>query len=160
MEAEQKNGNKNRTKAVLIISVMVFAIGFGLGFYIFGYHKRSSTDYKQSLREVIEYIDTLEKERNDLAARLKSLETRQGPLPGGAPVDAAPTTSLQERVDALERENASLRSSMTQNQALLQENYQLRGRLQALEERMGPPAGSSALQQGQPAPTQTIPPSR
>jgi len=160
MEAEQKIGQKNKTKVILIMSVIIFAIGFGLGFYIFGYHKKASTDYKQSLREVIEYIDTLEKERKDLNARLRSLETQKAPLNEGAEVGVTPTTSMQDRLETLERENASLRSSISQNQSLLQENYQLRGRLQALEGGMQPPAAGTAPQQTQAAPTQTIPPSR
>jgi len=157
MEADQKIGQKNATKAILIMSLIIFAIGFGLGFYIFGYHKKSSTDYKQNLQEVIDYIDTLEKERKDLTAKLRSLETQQAPLNESAKVGVTTTTSVQDRVEALERENASLRSSMSQNQALLQENYQLRGRLQALEGRINPPAEGQALQQTQTAPPQTIP---
>ena len=155
MEEEKKIGQKN--KAILIMSIIIFVIGFGLGFYIFGYHKKSSTDYKQNLREVIEYIDTLEKERKDLYAKLRTLETQRDPLQEGVKAGATPTINVQERLDTLERENASLRSSMSQNQALLQENYQLRGRLQALEGRTNSPSEGAALQQSQTAPPQTIP---
>ncbi|MEN6474869.1 MAG: hypothetical protein ABFD81_12705 [Syntrophaceae bacterium] len=157
MEEEKKIGQKNKTKAILIMSIIIFAIGFGLGFYVFGYHKKSSTDYKQSLREVIAYIDALEKDRNELSAKLKSLDAQREPLKEGAQSGVPQTVSLQERLEALERENASLRSSMSQNQALLQENYQLRGRLQVLEGQMNPQGGGAALQRTQPETPPTTP---
>jgi hypothetical protein len=71
----------------------------------------------------------------------------------GAGPGVAQTSTLQARLDTLERENASLRSNMSQNQALLQENYQLRGRLQSLEGRLNTPGSTPAIPLQQPVPT-------
>lgn len=155
MEAEQKGGQKNMTKAILIMSVIVFAVGFGMGFYIFGYHKKASADYKQSLREVIGYIDSLEKERKELSERIGSFEAQRDFLKEAGGADASQDVELRQRLEALERENASLRSAMSQNQTLLQENYQLRGRVQALEGGMDPHGAGAAPQQQQPVTPQT-----
>ncbi len=155
METEHTVGQKSMTKAILIMSIIIFIVGFGLGFYIFGYHKKASTDYKQSLREVIDYIDSLEKERNALSDRLKAFETQREPAKLGAGAAESQTAAVQQRLEALERENASLRSSMIQNQTLLQENYQLRSRVQALEGGMNPQGAGAAAPQPQPVAPQT-----
>jgi septal ring factor EnvC (AmiA/AmiB activator) len=157
METEQKTdrskGRNSKTKAILIMSIIIFAVGFGLGFYVFGYHKQSSTDYKENLREVISYIDSLEKERKELSDKLKSLEALREPVKPGVQTGDTQPPSQQGRLEALERENASLRSNLNQNQVLLQENYELRVRVKDLEARQGEGA---VLQQ--PLQPQTMPP--
>ena len=155
MEAEHKGGQKNMTRAILMLSVIVFAVGFGMGFYVFGYHKKTSADYKQSLREVIGYIDSLEKERKELSERIGAFEAQRDLLKKGAGDDTIQTVELRQRLETLERENATLRSAMSQNQTLLQENYQLRERVQALEGGMDPHRAAAAPQQPQPAMPQT-----
>lgn len=155
MEAEPKNNQKYKTNAILIMAVIIFAVGFGLGFYVFGYHKQTSADYKQCLHQVIDYIDAMEKEQKDLSAKIRALEAERDMLKKGAAPGVAQTSSLQARLDSLERENAFLRTSMSQNQALTQENYQLRGRLQSLEAHMNVQGTVPSIPQPQTGPPAT-----
>lgn len=133
MQGEGKTVEKKKTNAVLILSVIVFIIGFGLGFYIFGYHKQNTKNYKDELREVIAYIGDLENKQKELMEKNQAIAVELDMLKKGATPQSAETASLQARVAALERENGVLRNSLGQNQALIQENYQLRARIQGLE---------------------------
>lgn len=150
MEGADKSGERKKTNAILIMSVIIFAIGFGLGFYIFGYHKQQTKDYKDVLREVITYIGDLENKQKALMEKNKAFEVELDMLKKGATPENAQTVSLQAHVAALERENGMLRSSMSQNQALIQENYQLRARIQGLETQVNVPRAVPTM----PAPTQ------
>lgn len=156
MQGEGKTVEKKKTNAVLILSVIVFIIGFGLGFYIFGYHKQNTKDYKVELREVIAYIGDLENKQKELMEKNQAIAVELDMLKKGATPQSAETASMQARIAALERENGVLRNSLSQNQALIQENYQLRARIQSLEG-VGVPRTTPAAplpSTAQPAPAQ------
>jgi cell division protein FtsB len=134
MEGEKKKKGPN---AILIMSVIIFVIGFGLGFYIWGYHKQKAQDYREVLQEVSDYLVGLEKKNAQISAKNKSLEDEVSMLTKGGKPAAGQTVDLQAQLASLERENAFLRSTLNQNQALVQENNQLRSKVQALEVQLG-----------------------
>jgi cell division protein FtsB len=134
MEGEKQKKGPN---AILIMSVIIFVIGFGLGFYIWGYHKQKAQDYREVLQEVSDYLVGLEKKNAQISAKNKSLEDEVSMLTKGGKPAAGQTVDLQAQLASLERENAFLRSTLNQNQALIQENNQLRSKVQALEAQLG-----------------------
>lgn len=119
---------------VIIMSIVVFIVGFGLGFYIWGYKRAEDKDYKQMLKEVINYIDSMERLNVDMSKEVDSLKKDNSMLK--SPSNAQIVT-LQSKIQSLQNENASLRSMAGQSQYLIQENARLNSEIQALKSGQG-----------------------
>ena len=128
---------KSHVRALLVILLVLFLFGLFLGYYIWGFQKQRHPDYKDMLQQTITYITTLEEKNQELAKGISSLENEVSSLKKqqGMPENNQ-ITKLNERVAVLEKENVDLKSVLSQNEALSQENQQLRQKVQALVEDM------------------------
>jgi cell division protein FtsB len=128
---------KSHVRALLVILLVLFLFGLFLGYYIWGFQKQKHPDYKDMLQQTITYITTLEEKNQELAKGISSLENEVSSLKKqqGMPENSQ-ITKLNERVAVLEKENVDLKSVLSQNEALSQENQQLRQKVQALVEDM------------------------
>ncbi len=128
---------KSHVRALLVIFLVLFLFGLFLGYYIWGFQKQRHPDYKDMLQQTITYITTLEEKNQELAKEISGLENDVSSLKKqqGMPENNQ-ITKLNERVAVLEKENVDLKSVLSQNEALSQENQQLRQKVQALVEAM------------------------
>jgi cell division protein FtsB len=144
---------KSHVRALLVILLVLFLFGLFLGYYIWGFQKQRHPDYKDMLQQTITYITTLEEKNQELAKEISGLENEVSSLKKqqGMPENNQ-ITKLNERVAVLEKENVDLKSVLSQNEALSQENQQLRQKVQALVEDMNvsrppkSPGGSPPVQ--------------
>lgn len=126
-----ETGNKKIIyNPIVIMSIVVFVVGFGLGFYIWGYHKNEKKDYKAILKDAAAYVDGMERLNGDLTKEVETLKKDNSMLksPSNAQIVA-----LQSRIQDLERENNSFKSLAGQSQYLVQENARLNSELQTLK---------------------------
>ena len=128
---------KSHVRALLVILLVLFLFGLFLGYYIWGFQKQRHPDYKDMLQQTITYITTLEEKNQELAKEISGLENDVSSLKKqqGMPENNQ-ITKLNERVAVLEKENVDLKSVLSQNEALTQENQQLRQKVQVLVEDM------------------------
>jgi uncharacterized protein HemX len=119
---------------IIIMSIIIFIVGFGLGFYIWGYHKAEKKDYKEMLRDAISYIDSMERLNTDMSKEVDGLKKDNSMLksPSNAQI-----VGLQSKILSLQNENASLRTMAGQSQYLIQENARLNSEIQMLRSRPG-----------------------
>jgi regulator of replication initiation timing len=132
---------------IIIMSIVVFIVGFGLGFYIWGYHKAKDKDYKEMLKEVITYVDGMERLNADLTKEVDGLKKDNSMLKSPS---NAQLVALQSKIQSLQNENTSLRSMAGQSQYLVQENARLNSENQMLRSRLGSSSIPGAQQQGTP----------
>ncbi|MFY9397905.1 MAG: hypothetical protein WAR22_06020, partial [Desulfomonilia bacterium] len=71
-------GRKRTFIAPLVLAGVLLISGLVLGFYIWGVDRRDQVDYKQTLRETIDYIATLEHRNESLRKQVGTLETELG----------------------------------------------------------------------------------
>jgi predicted RNase H-like nuclease (RuvC/YqgF family) len=134
---QDETGGRGRFKAVALVMLVVFLVGMFLGYYIWGYRRQKSPDYKEMLQQTISYIGAIEEKNKELTARVGSLETEAESLkkrldqPQGSG-----GSDLGRRIEALEKENAELRPIASERDGLLKENQQLRQRVQSLVEEL------------------------
>jgi len=100
----------------LSLAVVLFLAGVILGFSIWGVDRREQVDYKQTLREVIDYIATIEHRNENLRERVGTLETDLAVAREQKQESAQQRTddiaSLKRRIEALQKENQQLRSAL------------------------------------------------
>lgn len=132
---------------IVIMSIVVFIVGFGLGFYIWGYHKAKEKDYKAMLKDVISYIDGMERLNADLTKEVDGLKKDNSMLKSPS---NAQMVALQSKIQSLQNENTSLRSMAGQGQYLIQENARLNSEIQMLRSRLGASSMPGTQQQGVP----------
>ena len=146
MQGENK---KSLLNPIVIMSIIVFIVGFGLGFYIWGYHKKETKDYKEMLKEVTAYIDSMERLNIDMSKEVDGLKKDNSMLKSPA---NAQVVGLQSKILSLQNENASLRTMAGQSQFLIQENARLNSENQMLRSKTGtssvPKMQPGAPQQG------------
>jgi len=131
---------KSHIRSILVILLVIFLVGLFAGYYFWGYRKAQHPDYKDMLKQTISYIATLEQKNQELSTRAGSLENEVASLKSQqAGQDDTTVVRLNERLSVLEKENADLKSSVSSNEALVQENQQLRQRVQTLVEQMNSP---------------------
>jgi regulator of replication initiation timing len=153
----QEEGKKSFLNPIIIMSIVIFIVGFGLGFYIWGYHKKDTKDYKEMLREVTAYIDSMERLNADMSKEVEGLKKDNSMLKSPS---NAQLVGLQSKIQSLQNDNASLRTMAGQSQVLIQENARLNSENQVLRSKLGassmPNAQPGLPQQGmnaaQPAP--------
>ncbi|HPI92913.1 MAG TPA: hypothetical protein PLT09_03905 [Deltaproteobacteria bacterium] len=148
MEEEQRE--KTHVRAIAVILVVIFLGGLFAGYYFWGYRGQRHQDYKEMLRQTISYISTLEEKNQELTAKVGSLENEVDSLKKqqSAPAETQ-VANLSEKLAVLEKENADLKASVSDKEGLVQENLQLRQKVQTLVEEMNasrPPASSGAQQ--------------
>jgi hypothetical protein len=131
MQGETK---KTLLNPIIIMSVVIFIVGFALGFYIWGYHKSATKDYKEMLRETIGYIDSIERLNADMSKEIDGLKKDNSMLKSPS---NAQLVGLQSKILSLQNENASLRSMAGQSQYLIQENARLNSENQMLRSKLG-----------------------
>ena len=131
MQGENK---KSLLNPIVIMSIIVFIVGFGLGFYIWGYHKKETKDYKEMLKEVTAYIDSMERLNTDMSKEVDGLKKDNSMLKSPA---NAQVVGLQSKILSLQNENASLRTMAGQSQFLIQENARLNSENQMLRSKTG-----------------------
>ena len=148
-------GEKSHVRAVIVVLLVVFLGGLFVGYYFWGYRKQQHPDYRDMLRQTISYISALEEKNQEMTGRISTLENEVASLnkQQGLPEESQ-IARLNEKVSALEKENALLKSSAAQNEALTQENQQLRQRVQTLVEQMNSAKGAKT---GGGAPAQLSP---
>lgn len=127
---------KKRSMIPLVIAVMLFVVGLILGYYIWGANKEKQIDYKKFLTETVNYIATLEHKNQKLLAEVDTLETEVNMLQqkqaAGMEQDSGQMDALSRRITALEKENQELKTAITENDRLAQENRELKERIQDL----------------------------
>jgi septal ring factor EnvC (AmiA/AmiB activator) len=128
---------KSHTRAIVVTLLLIFLVGLFAGYYFWGYRKQQHPDYKEMLKQTISYISTLEEKNQELSGKLSTLENDIASLKKqqGVPEESQ-MARLNERLSVLEKENTDLKVIAGQNEALVQENQQLRQRVQALVEQM------------------------
>jgi len=131
---------------IIIMSIIIFIVGFGLGFYIWGYHKAEKKDYKEMLRDAISYIDSMERLNADMSKEVDGLKKDNSMLKSPS---NAQLVGLQSKILSLQNENASLRAMAGQSQYLIQENARLNSEIQMLRSRLGATSMPN-MQQGVP----------
>jgi hypothetical protein len=131
MQGESK---KSFLNPIIIMSIIIFIVGFGLGFYIWGYHKKETKDYKEMLREVTAYIDSMERLNVDMSKEVEGLKKDNSMLKSPS---NAQLVGLQSKIQSLQNENASLRTMAGQSQFLIQENARLNSENQMLRSKQG-----------------------
>jgi cell division protein FtsB len=152
---------RSHVRAIAVILLVIFLGGLFAGYYFWGYRRLIHPDYKDMLKQTISYISTLEEKNQELSSKVSALENEAASLKKqqGVPEDSQ-LARLNERLSALEKENTDLKTSLSQHEALIQENQQLRQRVQTLVEQMNSSrpqkAGGSAPVQ-MPAPQGTVP---
>jgi regulator of replication initiation timing len=130
----QEESKKSLLNPIIIMSIIVFIVGFGLGFYIWGYHKSETKDYKEMLRETIGYIDSMERLNADMSKEVDGLKKDNSMLKSPS---NAQLVGLQSKIQSLQNENTSLRSMVGQSQYLIQENARLNSENQMLRSKTG-----------------------
>jgi regulator of replication initiation timing len=148
-----ENGNKKFIyNPLVILSVVIFIVGFGLGFYIWGYHKNEKKDYTAILKDAASYVEGMERLNGSLSKEVEALKKDNAMLksPSNAQV-----SELQTRVQELVRENATLKSASEQTQYLVQENARLNSELQLLKLKTD---GTGTIPQAAPGSTQATTP--
>lgn len=156
MEGEREK-ERTHVRAIAVILVVVFLSGVFLGYYVWGYRRQLHPDYKEMLKQTISYISTLEEKNQEMTAKIGTLENDVASLKKqmSAPVEDQ-QARISERLAALEKENADLKVAKSQQDALVQENQQLRQRVQSLVEELN---ASKGPKQAAPAtPTGAAPP--
>ncbi|HPX49066.1 MAG TPA: hypothetical protein P5146_00775 [Desulfomonilia bacterium] len=131
------DGKRNRLIVPLTLAVLVFLAGLILGYSIWGSHRNEKVDYKQVLRDAVDYIVTLEHRNEKLSERVGALETEL----------AVASQRQQENAEQRSGEIASLRQQLN---ALRDENLALRSRLQSLSQDADTGGVSPVPQQGSP----------
>ncbi len=152
MQGESK---KSLFNPIIVMSIIIFIVGFGLGFYIWGYNKAEKKDYKEMLRDAISYIDSMERLNSDMSKEIDGLKKDNSMLKSPS---NAQLVGLQSKILSLQNENANLRAMAGQSQYLIQENARLNTEIQMLRSRLG---SSSMPDMQQVAPQQgmnTMPP--
>jgi cell division protein FtsB len=151
VEVSKVEEEKSHVRFIMFILLVIFLVGLFAGYYFWGYRKMSQPDYKDMLKQTISYISDLEEKNKGLSAQITALGNEVDSLKKqqAAPEDNQ-MVRLNERLSVLEKENADLKSSVSRNEALVQENQQLRQRVQALVEQMNSsrppkPVGSAPL---------------
>lgn len=146
----EEGTEKTNVRAIAVILVVIFLGGLFVGYYFWGYRKQQHPDYKEMLRQTVSYIATLEEKNQELTSKVGALENEVDSLKKqqSAPVDAQ-VASLRDRLAVVEKENADLRTSVAEKEGLVQENQQLRQKVQTLVEELNGsrPPGSSGTRQ-------------
>jgi cell shape-determining protein MreC len=117
------DGKRKNFVAPLALAVVLFLTGIVLGFYIWGVDRGEQMDYKQVLRDTINYIATIEHRNENFRERVAALETELAVAREQGEESAeqltGETESLKQQIQNLRNENRELRSnlqSLTQQQ--------------------------------------------
>jgi len=114
---------KKFSSAPVIFAVIVFAIGLGLGYYLWGIQRQKPTDYKEMLSKTIDYIATIEHKNQTLLKTIDSLENEVDVLKKeskGVPGELeSRLEDLKSRVDSLNKENQQLKQKLTKYENML-----------------------------------------
>ncbi|HVN71513.1 MAG TPA: hypothetical protein VMU10_05790 [Desulfomonilia bacterium] len=152
---------KSHARAIAVVLLVIFLGGLLAGYYFWGYRRQMHPDYTDMLKQTISYISALEEKNQELSSKVSALENEAASLKKqqGVPEDSQ-IARLNERISALEKENSDLKTTLSQHEALLQENQQLRQKMQTLVEQMNASkpqkAGGNAPAQ-MPVPQGTVP---
>ncbi len=123
-------GEKKITSAPVVLAVIVFAIGLGLGYYLWGIQRKGPTDYKEMLSKTIDYIATIEHKNQTLLKTIDTLENEVDVLKKeskGVPVELeSRLKDLKARVDSLQHENQQLKQKLITYENMLKENQALK----------------------------------
>ena len=146
----EEGADRTNVRAIAVILVVIFLGGLFAGYYFGGYRKQQHPDYKEMLRQTISYISTLEEKNQELTSKVGALENEVDSLKKqlSAPVETQ-VANLTDRLAVVEKENADLKASLADKDGLVQENQQLRQRVQTLVEELNaakPPAASGTQQ--------------
>jgi len=129
---------KERKKLItyLIVVIMLFGTGFGLGYYLWGVDREQKPDYKKYLSKTINYIGKLEKNNQDFIKQIKGLQSKVAALKKDLKDvqsrSDAQSKSLQARTASLEKEKARLQSLLGKNQKLSTEKEELQAKIDQL----------------------------
>ncbi len=129
---------KERKKliAYLIVVIMLFGTGFGLGYYLWGVDREQKPDYKKYLSKTIDYIASIEKDNQGFIKQIKGLKSEVAAINKDVKDDQsrsdAQSKSLQIRIASLEEEKARLQSLLGENQKLSKEKEQLQTKIDSL----------------------------
>ncbi|MCU0576510.1 MAG: hypothetical protein MUD15_06765 [Desulfobacterota bacterium] len=152
----EEDKEKSHVRAMAVVLVVVFLVGIFLGYYIWGYRKQQHPDYKDMLKQTISYIATLEEKNQALTSKVGTLENDVVSLKKQQEISGEKSAGLPDRMAVLEKENADLKASLKAQEGLIQENLQLRQKVQALVEQMN--TGSGRPAESLPAPSPAQPP--
>jgi predicted nucleic acid-binding Zn-ribbon protein len=108
------------------------------------------------LKQTISYIATLEEKNQALTSKVGTLENDVVSLKKQQEISGEKSAGLPDRMAVLEKENADLKASLKAQEGLIQENLQLRQKVQALVEQMN--TGSGRPAESLPAPSPAQPP--
>ena len=129
---------KERKKLIsyLIVVIMLFGTGFGLGYYLWGVDREQKPDYKKYLSKTIDYIANLEKNNRGFIKQIKGLKSEvtviNKDVKDAQSRSDAQSKSLQTRIASLEEEKARVQSLVGENQKLSKEKEQLQTKVASL----------------------------
>ncbi|MEA3222588.1 MAG: hypothetical protein U9P49_05430 [Thermodesulfobacteriota bacterium] len=137
----EEKKNKSST-APIILAVVVFIIGLGLGYFLWGVNREKAPDYKNMLKETIDYIATIEHKNRQTIQKVDALENEIAMLQKekvASEVSEETEVKIKEmekEIQVLQEENASLKSSTTTQKEILQQNRMLKATIQQLTEEL------------------------
>ena len=129
---------KERKKliAYLVVIIILFGGGFGLGYYLWGVDREKAPDYKKNLSKTIDYIASIEKDNRGFIKQIKGLKSEvtviNKDVKDAQSRSDAQSKSLQTRIASLEKEKARLQSLVGENQKLSKEKEQLQTKVASL----------------------------
>ena len=129
---------KERKKLIsyLIVVIMLFGTGFGLGYYLWGVDRKQKPDYKEYLSKTIDYIASIEKNNRGFIKQIKGLKSKvtviNKDVKDAQSRSDAQSKSLQTRIASLEKEKARIQSLLGENQKLSKEKGQLQTKIDSL----------------------------
>ncbi|MEA3415198.1 MAG: hypothetical protein U9R02_03430 [Thermodesulfobacteriota bacterium] len=129
---------KERKKIItyLVVVIMLFGTGFGLGYYLWGVDREQKPDYKKYLSKTIDYIANIEKDNQGFIKQIKGLKSEVAVInkdvKNAQSRSDAQSKSLQTRIASLEKEKSRLQSLLDKNQDLAKENKQLQTKIDSL----------------------------
>ena len=131
------DGKRKSFAAPLALAVVLFLAGLIFGFYIWGVDRVDQVDYKQTLRETIDYIATIEPRNENLRERVAALETEVA-------------VAREQRAEGAEQRTGEIASLKQQIQNLKNENQELKSALQSLTQQQDTGGTGPAPQQDRP----------
>lgn len=135
-EVSCMTNEKKNSMIPLLLVLIVFIVGLGLGYYIWGVKRHKQVDYKEFLKQTIDYIATIEHKNLRLVEQNTALENEMALVKEQqkqTPQDVKGSIEeLEATVRTLQQDNANLRMNADRNETLIQMNEQLKKQIEIL----------------------------
>lgn len=126
--------SQNKLIIIIVVVIAIFFGGYGVDYFKWGKTEEQPPDYKVLLKDAVGYIEGLERREKELDQRLsaaaKTNASSKQEMTSAENQDQTMLKDLQAKIETLEKENAELQKTISQNENLAAENRQLKERLQ------------------------------